>query len=74
MELSPELKIYFDLGLGAVSLMLWVRQGKVNKQQTELDKKQNKVTEDLVTMVKDHDVRIEKLERARRHRPRKARK
>jgi len=67
-ELSPEIKTLADIGLGALSLMLWLRQGKVNKQQVELDQKQNKATEDLTTMVKDHEERIGLLEtRGRRH-------
>ncbi len=70
MELPPEYKVLFDMGLGAVSLLLWLRQGKVNKQQMELDAKQNKVTEDLTTMVKDHDVRIARLEHAKKPRRR----
>lgn len=60
--LTPDITNVLDIGLGAVSLMLWWRQGKVNKAQVELDTKQNKAAEDLTTMVKDHEVRIENLE------------
>lgn len=72
MDAIPaEYKVLFDMGLGAVSLLLWLRQGKVNKQQMLLDQKQNKVTEDLTVMVKDHEGRITKLERKRTRRARK---
>jgi len=60
--LSTDVKSLLDIGLGAVSIMLWMRQGKVNKAQLILDEKQNKATEDLTTMVRDHDDRIARLE------------
>lgn len=63
--LPPEIRTYADLGLGAVSLLLWFRQGKVNKAQIELDTKQNKAMADLTVMVRDHDTRISKLEKRR---------
>ena len=71
---SDTLKTLLDIGLGDVSLLLWLRQGKVNKQQLELDKKQNKATEDLTLMVRDHEERIKVLEhvsvrRAKKKRP-----
>lgn len=62
MELPIELKQALDIGLGAVSLLLWLRQGKVNKAQLALDEQQTKATQDLTTMVRDHDDRIAKLE------------
>jgi hypothetical protein len=62
MDLSPDIKTVLDIGLGALSLMLWFRQGKVNKAQLQLDEKQNKATEDLTKMVRDHDDRIAALE------------
>lgn len=63
VEFLPEYaKTLVDIGLGAVSLMLWFRQGKVNKAQQALDEKQNKTAEDLTLMVKDHDARIITLE------------
>lgn len=72
--LPPELKTYVDLGLGAVSLLLWFRQGKVNKAQIELDTKQNKAVADLTVMVRDHDGRLGRLERARAQRVRRVAK
>lgn len=63
--LPPEVKILVDMGLGAVSLLLWMRQGKVNKAQVELDAKQNKAVADLTVMVKDHDGRLAALEARR---------
>ena len=57
-----DFKTAVDIGLGAVSLLLWLRQGKVNKLQVELDQKQNDATRDLTTMVRDHETRITKLE------------
>ena len=60
-----ELRTLADIGLGAISLMLWLRQGKVNKQQVLLDEHQNKVTADLTIMVKDHEQRLIKLEKRR---------
>ena len=59
---SLDLKAALDIGLGAVSILLWLRQGKVNRAQVELDEKQNQNTEDLTKLVKDHDSRIRKLE------------
>lgn len=59
---SLDLKAALDIGLGAVSILLWLRQGKVNRAQIELDEKQNQATEDLTKLVKDHDSRIRKLE------------
>lgn len=59
---SIDLKAALDIGLGAVSILLWLRQGKVNQAQVELDEKQNQATEDLTKLVKDHDSRIRKLE------------
>lgn len=59
---SETIKTLLDIGLGGVSLLLWLRQGKVNKQQLELDKKQNKATEDLTLMVRDHEERLKDLE------------
>lgn len=61
-EMSGDLKTIIDIGFGALALVLWVRQGKINKAQLDLDSKQNKTTEDLVTMVKDHEDRIRQLE------------
>lgn len=57
MDLLPaeSFKTFVDIGLGAVSLMLWFRQGKVNKAHL-------KAAEDLTTMVRDHEVRITSLE------------
>ena len=55
MELPPDLKAYLDIGLGAISLLLWMRQGKANAAQLEVNK-------GLTTMVKDHDDRIARLE------------
>lgn len=68
--LPPEIRTYVDMGLGAVSLLLWFRQGKVNKAQLELDTKQNKAMADLTVMVRDHDTRLALLERRRRGRAR----
>lgn len=66
MEFIPtELQTLADIGLGGLSLLLWWRQGKVNKAQVELDAKQNKAAEDLTTMVKDHETRLVSLETAR---------
>ena len=59
---ADTLKTLLDIGLGGVSLLLWLRQGKVNKLQLELDTKQNKATEDLTTMVRDHEERLKTLE------------
>jgi hypothetical protein len=59
---SDELKTLVDIGLGAVSLMLWFRQGKVNKAQQEIDAKQNQTSADLTMMVRDHETRITKIE------------
>lgn len=64
--LPPDIRTYVDMGLGAVSLLLWFRQGKVNKAQLELDTKQNKAMADLTVMVRDHDTRIEALEAPKR--------
>lgn len=55
-------KTALDIGLGSLSLLLWLRQGKVNLMQVELDTKQNKATQDLTTMVRDHEDRIGRLE------------
>ena len=64
MEFLPEYtKTLVDIGLGAVSLMLWFRQGTVNRAQQKIDEKQNKTAEDLTMMVKDHEARIITLER-----------
>jgi hypothetical protein len=68
--LPDSIKTAVDIGLGAVSLMLWFRQGKVNMAQQKIDEKQNKTAEDLTMMVKDHETRIITLER----RPRKRNK
>lgn len=62
MELPPELKALLDIGLGGMSLLLWLRQGKVNKLQMQLDERQNKTTQDLTIMVKDHEQRLGILE------------
>lgn len=71
MEFLPDYaKTLVDIGLGAVSLMLWFRQGKVNTAQQKIDEKQNKTAEDLTMMVKDHEARIVTLERIP-HRPTK---
>jgi hypothetical protein len=71
VEFLPEyMKTLVDIGLGAVSLMLWFRQGKVNRAQQALDEKQNKTAEDLTLMVKDHDARIVTLERSTKIRKR----
>lgn len=71
--MPEEIKTLVDIGLGAVSLMLWFRQGKVNKAQQEIDQKQNKTAEDLTIMVKDHETRLVTLEsipgKMRRRRP-----
>lgn len=56
------IKIVLDIGLGALSLLLWLRQGKVNKLQVDLDTKQNIATENLAILVRDHDARIARLE------------
>lgn len=58
-------KVLFDIGFGAAALVLWVKQGGINKRQVALDEKQSKATEDLTIMVKDHDRRIQVLERAK---------
>ena len=64
MEFLPDYtKTLVDIGLGAVSLMLWFRQGKVNAAQQKIDEKQNKTAEDLTMMVKDHETRLTTLER-----------
>jgi hypothetical protein len=64
VEILPDyIKVLLDIGLGAVSLMLWVRQGKVNAAQQKIDEKQNKTAEDLTVMVRDHESRIVTLER-----------
>lgn len=63
MEILSDYKALLDIGLGAVSLMLWFRQGKVNAAQQKIDEKQNKTAEDLTVMVKDHEARIVTLER-----------
>lgn len=55
-------KTLVDIGLGGVSLLLWLRQGKVNKAQMEIDAKQNRAQEDLTLMVRDHETRIQSLE------------
>lgn len=69
MEFLPEYtKTLVDIGLGAVSLMLWFRQGKVNQAQRIIDEKQNKTAEDLTTMVRDHETRLITLERHPRKR------
>lgn len=52
-------KVALDIGLGAVSLLLWMRQGKVNTNQL-------KANQDLATMVRDHDVRLGRLETVKR--------
>lgn len=56
-------KVALDIGLGAVSLLLWMRQGKVNINQL-------KASQDLTTMVRDHDVRLGRLETVKRVRKR----
>jgi hypothetical protein len=66
VELPTDIKTIADIGLGAVSLMLWLRQGKINAAQEQ-------ATKDLTTMVKDHDQRISSLESVRRVVKRKAR-
>lgn len=65
MELGLDFKTAVDIGLGGISLMLWLRQGKVNKAQVALDAKQNKATDDLAMLIKDHDERISALEAKR---------
>lgn len=71
MEFLPEYaKTLVDIGLGAVSIMLWLRQGKVNQAQQVIDQKQNKTAEDLTLMVKDHETRLITLERHPRKRAR----
>jgi hypothetical protein len=72
MDLSGDLKTILDVGLGAFSLMLWLRQGKTNKQQLEINAAQNRATQDLTTMVKDHDARIGHLEKRAPARKRRA--
>lgn len=72
--IPDELKTLIDIGLGGVSLMLWLRQGKVNKAQVALDQAQSKATQDLTTMVKDHEGRLVKLERRRVSQRRKVKK
>lgn len=52
---AVDFKTAADIGLGAVSLLLWFGQAKTNRQQ-------NKATQDLTTMVKEHDNRIDRLE------------
>lgn len=52
---ADDVKTIVDIGLGAVSLMLWFRQGSVNKAQTE-------AIQDLTKMCKSHDDRLEVLE------------
>lgn len=71
---ADEIKTMVDVGLGAVSLLLWLRQGKVNKQQVTLDQAQNKAMQDLTTMVKDHEGRIGLLEETSVHRKRSKRR
>lgn len=66
MEIPTDIKTFADIGLGAISLMLWLRQGKINASQ-------ERATKDLTTMVKDHDLRISSLETQRRPAKRKAR-
>lgn len=53
--MDADLKTYADLGLGAVSLLLWLRQGKVNRTQVETNRQ-------LTTMVHDHETRLAALE------------
>lgn len=57
LEVSPDLKTVADIGLGAISLLLWFRQSKLWQTQV-------KTTQDLTTMVKDHEDRIKSLEHA----------
>lgn len=59
------LKVVLDIGLGGLSLLLWVRQGKVNTAQVDIDKKQTASIDNLSELVKEHDARISTLERAR---------
>lgn len=59
---EADLKTILDIGLGALSIVLWFKQVKVNRLQMDLDTKQNLATQDLTTMVRDHDDRINRLE------------
>ena len=52
-------KAALDIGLGALSLMLWARQGKTNSIHL-------KANQDLAAVVQNHDHRIVKLEKRRR--------
>lgn len=66
--MDESLKAALDIGLGALSLLLWFRQGKVNKMQMKLDEAQTRATADLTQMVKDHESRLQKLEKNRARR------
>jgi hypothetical protein len=57
-----DFKTAVDIGLGAISIWLWFKQVGVNRMQVKLDEKQNQATQDLTTMVRDHEDRINKLE------------
>ena len=59
---ADTIKTAVDIGLGAVSLLLWLKQMKVNELQVKLDEKQNAATADLTVMVRDHETRIHRLE------------
>jgi len=65
-EMSGDLKTILDIGLGALAFLLWLRQGKINRAQVELDNKQNITSERLTTMVEDHEERLRSLESTRR--------
>lgn len=74
MEMTSDtIKTLVDIGLGGFSLLLWLRQGKVNRQQAELDAKQNETAAKLTQIVDDHETRITSLE-SRSNWRRKARK
>lgn len=63
--MNPDLegiKVALDIGLGALSLLLWLGQRRVNKLQVALDTRQNQATENLTTLIKEHDSRIARLE------------
>ena len=62
------LKVLFDIGFGAFSLVLWLQQRKVNALQVGLDAKQSQATADLAAIVQNHERRLRRLERARRRR------
>lgn len=66
-EMSGDFKTLIDIGLGAMALLLWFRQGKVNKDQAQTNKVQADTNQKLTTMVADHEVRLTALESVRRH-------